>query len=66
MSHTQSDESPGENSILPFIDSSLTDDRGQTQFCKFIRTRNQPCNAEFPEIQIKRQIVEHYLMKLVT
>ena len=34
MSHTQSDESPDENSVFPFIITTLTDDRGQTQFCK--------------------------------
>ena len=55
MGHTQSDESPDENSVFPFIITTLTDDRGQTQFCKsflailFERVIS-PCKAEFPEI----------------
>ena len=33
MSHTQSDESPDEEAVFPFLLDSL-DDRGQTRFCK--------------------------------
>ena len=33
MSHTQSDESPDEEAVFPFLIDSL-DDSGQTQFCK--------------------------------
>ena len=31
---SQNEESEDENSILPFLINSLTDDRGQTQFCQ--------------------------------
>ena len=66
MSQSQSDESPDENSIFPFLINSLTDDRGQVQFCinliaNLFEQRFSPCKAEFPEIKIKRQIVDKYL-----
>ena len=66
MSHTQSNESPDEHSVFPSIIFSLTDDRGQTQFCKnlianLFEQGTIPCKAEFPEIKIKRQTVDHYL-----
>ena len=66
MSYTQSDESPDEHSIFPFIITSVTDDGGQTQFFNLLianlfKQRTSPCKAEFPEIKIKRQIVDHYL-----
>ena len=31
---SQNEASEDENSILPFLINSLTDDRGQTQFCQ--------------------------------
>ena len=66
MSHTQSDESPDENSVFPFLITSFTDDRGQTQFCynllaNLFEQGISPYKAEFPEIKIKRQIVDRYL-----
>ena len=69
MSHTQSDESPDENLVFPFLITSLTDDRGQIQFCNnlianLFKRGISPCKAEFPEIKIKRQIVEHFLKEI--
>ena len=69
MSHTQSDESPDENSVFPFLVNSLTDDRGKIQFCinlisNLLEQGITPCKAEFPEIKIKRQIVDHYLKRI--
>ena len=65
MSHTQSDESPDEEAVFPFLIDSLNDS-GQTQFCKNLLVNLfepgiSPCKAEFPDIKIKRQIIEHYL-----
>ena len=65
MSHTQSDESPDENSVFPFLINSLTDDRVQIQFCNnlianLFEQGISPCKAEFPEIKVKRQIVDHF------
>ena len=52
--------------IFPFIIISLTEDRGQIQFCHSVIANVfergfSPCKAEFPEIKIKRQIVAHYI-----
>ena len=65
MSHTQSDESPDEEAVFPFLIDSL-DDRGQTRFCKNLLVNLfepgiSPCKAKFPDVKIKRQIIEHYL-----
>ena len=65
MSHTQSDESPDEEAVFPFLIGSL-DDRGQTRFCKNLLVNLfepgiSPCKAKFPDVKIKRQIIEHYL-----
>ena len=65
MSHTQSDKSPDEEAVFPFLIDSL-DDRGQHYFCKnlFVNLFEpgiSPCKAEFPDVKIKRQIIEHYL-----
>ena len=64
MSHTQSDESPDDEAVFPFLIDSL-DDRGQHDFCKnlFVNLFEpgiSPCKAEFPDVKIKRQIIEHY------
>ena len=69
MSQTQSDENPDENSVFPFLINSLTDDRGQIQFCNnlianLFEQGISRCEAEFPEIKIKRQIVDHYLKRI--
>ena len=63
---SQNEESEDENSILPFIITSLTDGIGKTKFCQnlianLFETGVSPCTAEFPQIKIKRQIVDHYL-----
>ena len=65
MSHTQSDESPDEEAVFPFLIDSL-DDRGQTRFSQnllvyLFEPGISPCKAEFPDVKIKRQIIEHYL-----
>ena len=66
MSQRPFDETPDENSVFPFIKISLTEDREQRQFCtKLIANVFEqgisPCTAEFPEVKIKRQIIDHYL-----
>ena len=63
---SQIEESKDENSILPFLINSLTDDRGQTQLCQnlianLFEKGISLCTAEFPEVNIKRQIIDHYL-----
>ena len=65
MSNTQSDESPDEEAVFPFVINSLCD-RGQTRFCKNLLVNLfepgiSPCKSEFPDIKIKRQIIERYL-----
>ena len=65
MTNTQSEESPDEEAVFPFLINSLSD-RGQTRFCKNLLVNLfepgiSPCKAEFPDIKIKRQIIEHYL-----
>ena len=60
------EESEDENTILAFIITSFTNDRGQTTFCQnlianLFEKEISPCKAEFPEVRIKRQIVDHYL-----
>ena len=65
MSNTQSDESPDEESVFPFVINSFSD-RGQTRFCKNLLVNLfEPgislCKSEFPDIKMKRQIIEHYL-----
>ena len=65
MSHTQSDESPDEEAVFSFLIDSLHD-RGQTRFCKNLLVNLfepgiSPCKAKFPDVKVKRQIIEHYL-----
>ena len=65
MSHTQSDDSPDDEAVSPFLIDS-PDDRGQHDFCKnllviLFEPGISPCKAEFPDVKIKRQIIEHYL-----
>ena len=62
----QSEESPDDNSVFPFLVKSVTDDRGQIQFCQnlianLFEREISPCKAEFPEVKIKRQIIDRYL-----
>ena len=63
---SQNEESEDETSISLIINTSLTDDRGRTQFCQnFIANLFErgisPCKAEFLEVKITRQIIDHYL-----
>ena len=58
------EESEDENSIIPLIITYLTDDRRQTKFCQNLTANlfekgSSPCTAEFPEVKIKRQIIDH-------
>ena len=66
MSQSPSDESPDKDSVFPFIIISLTEAGGQTKFChnliaNLFEQGISPCKAEFPEIKIKRQIVDKYI-----
>ena len=66
MSKSQSDENPDETSVFPFLINSLTEDRGKVQYCNnlianLFERRISPCIAAFPEIKIRRQIVDHHL-----
>ena len=66
MNQSPSDESPQENSVFPFLINSLTEDRGQIQFCNNLianvfKQGISLCKTEFPELKIKRQIFDHYL-----
>ena len=61
-----SEESPDENSVFQFLINSLTDDRGQIQFChnliaNLFERGISLCKTEFLEVKIKRQIIDHYL-----
>ena len=64
-SHTQSDDSPDDDDIYPFL-VDAPDNRGQHDFCKnlllnLFEPGISPCKTEFPDVKIKRQIIEHYL-----
>ena len=66
MSQSPSDKSPDDSSVFPFLINSLIEDKGQIQFCtnliaNVFEQGISPCKAEFPEIKIKRQIIDHYL-----
>ena len=66
MSQIPSDGSPDKNSVFPFIIYSITEYRGQRQFCTNLNANVleqgiSPCKAEIPEAKIKRQIIDHYL-----
>ena len=61
MSHNQSDESPDEEAVFPFLIDSL-DDRGQIQFCKKLLVNLfepgiSPCKAEFPDVKSKDKLL---------
>ena len=63
MSNTQSDESLDEEHAFPFIINS-ENDRGQIKFCKnllinIFEPGISPCKTEFPEVKIKRQLIDH-------
>ena len=63
--HTPGEESPDDDDIFPFIVDATTD-RGQHIFCKnlllnLFEPGISPCQTEFPDVKIKRQIIDHYL-----
>ena len=63
--HTPGEESPDDDDIFPFIVDATTD-RGQHIFCKnlllnLFEPGITPCKTEFPDVKIKRQIIDHYL-----
>ena len=65
MSHSQSNDSPDDEAVFPFLIDSL-DDRGQHDFCKNLLVNLfepgiSPCKQEFPDVKIERQFIEHYL-----
>ena len=65
MSHTQSDDSPDDEAVYPFLIDS-PHDRGQYDLSKnlllnLFEPGISPSKAEFPDVKIKRQIIEHYL-----
>ena len=55
MSHTQSDDSPDDEEVYPFLIDAP--DNRKNLFEPGI----SPCKAKFPDVKIKRQIIEHYL-----
>ena len=63
--HTPGEESPDDDDIFSFIVDATTD-RGQHIFCKnlllnLFEPGISPCKTEFPDVKIKRQIIDHYL-----
>ena len=63
--HTPGKESPDDDDIFPFIVDATTD-IGQHIFCKnlllnLFEPGISPCKTEFPDVKIKRQIIDHYL-----
>ena len=65
MSPTQSDDSPDDEEVYPFL-IDATDNRGKHDFCKNLLVNLfepgiNPCKAELPDVKIKRQIIENYL-----
>ena len=63
--HTPGEETPDDDEIFPFIVDADTD-RGQHIFCQnllinLFEPGISPCKTEFPDVKIKRQIIDHYL-----
>ena len=59
---SQNEESEDENSILPFLINSLTDDKGQIQFCQnlianLFEKGNSPCTTKFSEKSIDKLLI---------
>ena len=55
-----------ENSVTPFFISLLTEPRGQIEFrqnviAKLFKNGKNPCTKEFPDVKIKREVLDHYL-----
>ena len=67
---SQNEESQDKNFILPFLINLLIEDRRQTQFrqnliASLFEKKISLCTAKFPEVNIKRQIFDHYLNEYV-
>ena len=65
MSKAQSEESLDYEHAFPFIIDS-ENDRGQIKFSKnllinLFEPGISPCKTEFPDVKIKRQVIDHYL-----
>ena len=65
QTHTPSEDSPDDDDIYPFL-VDAPNDRGQHILCKnlllnLFEPGISPCKAEFPDVKIKRQIIDHYL-----
>ena len=63
--HTPSEDSPDDDDIYPFL-VDAPDNRGQHDLCKNLLLKLfepgiSPCKAEFPDVKIKRQIIDYYL-----
>ena len=55
-----------ENFLLPFLIHPQVEARGQVQFCQnsianLFEEGDSPCTKEFPDVTIKRQLLDHYL-----
>ena len=55
-----------EDSVLPSLIHSLTEARGQVQFCQnlianLFEKGDSSCTKEFPDVKIKRQLLDRYL-----
>ena len=58
-----------ENSVLPILISPLTEPRGQTEFFQNLTANlfekgESPCTKKFPDVKIKRQLLDHYLKSM--
>ena len=65
QTHTPSEDSPDDDDIYPFL-VDAPDNRGQHDLCKnfllnVFEPGISPCKTEFPDVKIKRQIIDHYL-----
>ena len=68
QTHTPSEDSPDDDDIFPFL-VDAPNDRGQHILCKnlllnLFEPGISPCKAEFPDVKIKRQIIDHYLKNI--
>ena len=55
-----------EDSTLPILTHPEAEARGQVQFCQnsiinLFEKRDSPSTKEFPDVKIKRQLIDHYL-----
>ena len=65
MSNTQSEESIDYEQAFPFIIDSETDRRQikvwKNLLINLFEPGISPCKVEFPDIKIKRQLIDHYI-----